>query len=254
MARDSKKTKRFPGRLIFGLVVSALVLTVTAMATVRVRRYVMSDPQFTLSRDHKEALAIQGVQYASRSKILRVFAPDFERSTFAMPLAARRRELLAIDWVANASLSRIWPDRLIVRVRERKPIAFVSFRTGILLIDDHGVLLDPPVQAQFAFPVLSGVRESDSAPERRERVRTFLQVEDDMGYLMKDVSEVDVSDPDNIRVVTQVESRALVLLLGDTNFAKRYQNFLSHYPEIEKHSPEVKLFDLRLEDRITAKE
>jgi cell division protein FtsQ len=253
MARESKK-RRFPWRLIFGLVVSALVLTVTAMATARVRRYVMSDPQFTLSRDHKEALAIQGVRYASRSKILRVFALDFERSTFAMPLAARRRELLAIDWVANASLSRIWPDRLIVRIRERKPIAFVSFRTGVLLIDDHGVLLDPPVQAQFAFPVLSGVRESDSAAERRERVRTFLQVEDDMGYLMKDVSEVDVSDPDNIRVVTQVESRALVLLLGDTNFAKRYQNFLSHYPEIEKHSPEVKLFDLRLEDRITAKE
>jgi cell division protein FtsQ len=253
MPRESKK-RPSPWRLIFGLTVAALVLAAAAAAAVRVRRYVMNDSQFTLSRDHKDALAIQGVRYASRTKILRVFAPDFERSTFAMPLAGRRRELLAIDWVENASLSRIWPDRLVVRIRERKPVAFVSFRTGVLLIDNHGVLLDPPAQAQFAFPVLSGIQDNDSALERRERVRTFLQVQDDMGYLMKDISEVNVSDPDNIRVVTQVGNRALELLLGDTNFAKRYQNFLSHYPEIEKHSPEVKLFDLRLEDRITAKE
>jgi hypothetical protein len=43
-------------------------------------------------------------------------------------------------------------------------------------------------------------------------------------------------------------------LLGDADFARRYQNFLNHYPEIQKRSPGVKAFDLRLEDRITAKE
>jgi cell division protein FtsQ len=253
MARESK-TKRFPWRMVLSLAVMALVFAMAALAGMRVRRFALNDPQFMLTRDHKGALALQGVQYASRSKILRVFAPDFEHSTFAVPLAGRRRELLAIDWVEDASVSRIWPDRLVVRIRERRPVAFVSFPTGVLLIDSRGVLLDPPVQAQFAFPVLSGVREGDSAAERRERVRTFLRVQDDMAYLMKDISEVDVSDPDSIRIVAQVDNRALELLLGDMNFAKRYQNFLSHYPEIQKHSPEVKLFDLRLEDRITAKE
>jgi cell division protein FtsQ len=253
MARESKQ-KRFPGRLILSIAASALVFAVAAMATMRVRRFAMGDPQFTLSRDRKDSLTLYGVRYASRGKIFRIFAPDFERSTFAMPLGARRRELLAVDWVEDASVSRIWPDRVVVRIRERRPIAFVSFRTGVLLIDGHGVLLDPPVQAQFAFPVLSGIRESESAAERREHVRTFLRVQDDMGYLMKDISEVDVSDPDSIRVVAQVGNRALELLVGDMDFARRYQNFLSHYPEIQRHSPEVKLFDLRLEDRITAKE
>ena len=38
------------------------------------------------------------------------------------------------------------------------------------------------------------------------------------------------------------------------NFARRYQNFLSNYPEIRKRSPGVKIFDLRLDDRITVKE
>ena len=76
----------------------------------------------------------------------RVFATDFDRSIFAVPLDERRRRLLAIDWVEDASVSRIWPDRLVVRIRERTPVAFVPLRSGVLLIDSHGVLLDQPPQ------------------------------------------------------------------------------------------------------------
>jgi len=253
MARASK-LRRFPWRLAVSLAAVGVVSAALALAGVRVRRFALTDPEFVLSRDRREALTMQGVRYASRGKILRIFGPDFDRSIFAASLAERRRELLAIDWVDDATISRVWPDRLVVWIRERKPVAFVSFPTGVLLIDARGVLLDPPAQAQFAFPVLSGIRENDSPAERRDRVRTFMRVQDDMGYLMKDISEVDAADPDSIRVVAQVGNRALELLLGDTNFARRYQNFLSHYSQIQKHSPEGKLFDLRLEDRITAKE
>jgi cell division protein FtsQ len=173
---------------------------------------------------------------------------------FSVPLDERRRRLLAIDWVEDAAVSRIWPDRLAVRISERKPVAFVYVRSGILLVDAQGVLLDPPMQASFTFPVLRGVKEDESEADRRERVRMLLRLEEDMGYLMKDVSEVDTSDADNLRVVAQVDHRTVSLLLGDANFGRRYQNFLTHYPDIEKESPEVKIFDLRLDDRITAED
>lgn len=255
MPRESKpKPKRFNWRLLLAIAALALVGVSTAMAALKVRRFVVTDPQFTLSHNRKDALTLEGVRYASRSKISRVFAPDFDRSIFAVSLGERRRELLALDWVADASVSRIWPDRLLVRIRERQPIAFVSSRSGVLLIDAYGVLLDPPSQAQFAFPVLSGIRERDPPEQRRERVRTFLRVQEEMGYLLKDISEVNAGDPDNIRLVAQVGHRALELLLGDMNFARRYQNFLTHYPEIQKRSPDAKIFDLRLDDRITVKD
>jgi len=253
MARAAK-SRRIPWRLIAILAAVGVVCAALAVAGIRFRRFALTDPQFVLSRDRREALTVQGVRYASRGKILRIFVPDFDRSIFVTSLAERRRELLALDWVDDATVSRVWPDRLVVSVRERKPVAFVSFPTGVLLIDASGVLLDPPAQAQFAFPVLNGIRENDSAAERHDKVRTFLRVQDDMGYLMKDISEVDAADPDSIRVVAQVGNRAVELLLGDTNFARRFQNFLDHYAEIQTHSPEGKLFDLRLEDRITAKE
>jgi cell division protein FtsQ len=192
--------------------------------------------------------------YAPRSKVTRAFANDYGRSVFSIPLDERRRRLLAIDWVEEAAVSRIWPDRLIVRLRERKPVAFVYFHTGVLLIDRHGVLLDQPAQAQFTFPVLSGVREDETEDQRAEHVRAMLRVQEDLGYLAKEISEIDASDTDNIRIVTKAGNRAVELTLGDSNYAQRYQNFLAHFSEIEKHSPGVRSFDLRMDDRITARE
>ncbi len=81
----------------------------------------------------------------------------------------------------------------------------------------------------------------------------MLRVQEDLGYLAKDASEINTADPDNIRMVVKIEGHAVELMLGDTNFGRRYQNFLNHYPEIAKRSPDVKTFDLRLDDRITAK-
>jgi hypothetical protein len=43
-------------------------------------------------------------------------------------------------------------------------------------------------------------------------------------------------------------------LLGDRDFAQRYQNFLNHYPEIKRRLPNAATLDLRLEDRITVVE
>ncbi len=253
MAKEAK-AKRVNWRVAVILIALGLVTASAAMATLKVRRFVTTDPQFNLSRDRADALQIEGQKYVSRGKILRVFAGDFDHSVFAIPLEDRRRRLLEIDWVEDASVSRIWPDRLAVRIRERKPVAFVLLHPGVLLIDSQGVLLEQPTQSQFSFPVLSGVGPQDTPEERRDRVRTFVRVETDLGYLAKDVSEIDARDTGNIRVVAQVDNRAVELLLGDSDFGRHYQNFLNHYPEIRKRSPEVKRFDLRLDDRITARE
>ncbi|HLK68198.1 MAG TPA: FtsQ-type POTRA domain-containing protein [Bryobacteraceae bacterium] len=255
MARESRKAPpKFRWRVWLGVIVFTAVFVSSAMAGLKVRLFALTDPQFVLSRDHKDALTILGMNYTSRTKVLRVFSSDFGHSVFSVPLGERRRRLLAIDWVEDASVSRIWPDRLVVRIKERTPVAFVFFNSGVLLIDSKGILLDPPPQSQFTFPVLSGVKEDETDEQRRERVACMARVQEDLGYLAKDLSEVDASDPDNIRIVAQVEQRAVELIMGDNNFGRRYQNFLNHYPDILKHSPNAKRFDLRLDDRITAED
>src|SRR5215471_5829753 len=162
MPREKKRTGGIRWRLWLGAGAFLAVAGSTAFAAVKVRNHFLTDSTYLFSRDNPDALAIQGMVYTPRSKVMRVFANDFGHSVFAIPLDERRRRLLAIDWVEDAAVSRIWPDRLIVRLRERRPVAFVFFRSGVLLIDKNGMLLDQPAQAQFAFPVLHGVREEET--------------------------------------------------------------------------------------------
>jgi cell division protein FtsQ len=257
-----KATPPFRWRLWLTVVAWCAVFVSSAVAARQAHRYVLNDPQFVLSGENRNAVALQGVSYATRAKLLRVFTGDYGRSIFAVPLDERRRRLLAVDWVEDAAVSRIWPNRLVIRITERQPVAFVSLplRGGsrsaarFLLVDAQGVLLDPPLRAQFAFPVLTGLTDDQTDAERRVRVRAMQGLMADLGPAGQNISEIDIAAPDDLTVVAQVEGRPLELKLGDGNYATRMQNFLLHYPEIRKHAANVTAFDLRLDDRITAKE
>jgi cell division protein FtsQ len=257
-----KARRAFRWRLWASVLAWCAVFLSSAVAARKVHQYLLTAPQFTFSSEQRGSLGLEGTAYASRARLSRVFASDYGRSVFAIPLDERRRRLLAVDWVADASVSRLWPNRLLVRITERKPVAFVSlpFHAGanspsrFLLVDAQGVLLDPPARAQFAFPVLTGLTEDQTEPERRVRVRAMLDLLDELGPAAQNISEIDAATPDDLAIVTQVEGRLLDLKLGDGNYARRLQSFLLHYPEIRKRAPTVTTFDLRLEDRITAKE
>jgi cell division protein FtsQ len=261
MARE-KARPQFRWRLWLTVCGWCVFFVSSAVAARQAHRYAIADPQFMLSSENRGALTLQGVTYAARAKLLRVFAGDYGRSIFAVPLDERRRRLLAVDWVEDAAVSRIWPNRLLVRITERQPVAFVSLplhgasgsAARFLLVDAQGVLLDPPLRAQFAFPVLTGLSDEQTDAERRVRVRAMQSLMDDLGPAGQNISEINAAAPDDLTVVAQVEGRPLELKLGDGNYGKRLQNFLLHYPEIRKHAANVTAFDLRLDDRITAKE
>jgi len=259
MAKAEQK-KAIRWRLWMNVALGCVALAVVLYAERQVRHFVVTDPRFALASPDQQSLGLSmaGVAHASRTRVLATFNADFGRSVFLMPIAERRRRLLAVDWVEDASIARIWPNQIAVRIQERKPVAFVNIPAPhgrgarVMLIDAEGVLLEPPPQSHFTFPVLAGITEDQAEPERRQRVQAMLRLLDDLGAMGKDISEVNAADSQNLIIVTRVEGRALELVMGNQNFAARMQNFLDHYPEIRRHSADVRAFDLRLDDRITA--
>ena len=97
MAPQAKdKQRRAPAvRVIFryGLIIigASLLLTTCIYASQRFQRFIIRDPRFILPGPadyglESPNLEIQGVKYASRAQILRVFEPDMGRSVFLFPL------------------------------------------------------------------------------------------------------------------------------------------------------------------------
>ena len=270
MAKSEPRTKTTRESKSAGLTWRAWVATLgwcvffvsSAMAARKVHQFVITDSQFALSSSRRDAILVQGMVHTPRAEVWRLFTPDFGHSIFSVRLEERRRRLLAIDWVADASVSRIWPNRLMVRIVERRPVAFVNVpvRPGsaapsrVLLIDAEGILLDPPARARLALPVLNGISDTMSTLDRQSRVAAMQRLLADLGPLAKDVSEVNSASVEDLSIMAQVEGRTVELMLGDTNYGRRFQNFLNHYQEIHKRTPGAAVFDLRLDDRITAKE
>ena len=243
------------------IVLSSFTLAAAYFGLERAEQFLIRDPRFALPGppDYGEAspnLIIEGTRFASLAQIRNVFALDYARSIYLLPLTDRRNALLRLSWVREATVQRVWPDRVLVHIVERQPAAFVEIPAGLLsrfaLIDGDGVILDTPPKARFDLPVLRGVNPAESQAMRGTRVRRMVHLLRDLGSLGNGISEVDVSDLDNLKIRMKVRDQTFLLILGDGDFAARVRNFLDHYAEIRGRIPWATTLDLRLEDRITA--
>lgn len=245
---------KFNARLGLRIALWGALFAGFAYGAKEVHSFLLSDPRFQFRN-----LEIRGAVYTDRARIQAVFAPDASHSVFQIPLAERRRHVLAIDWVHTASIERILPNRLVVAITERRPVAFAklpianSNRHWLALIDGEGILLSIPSRVRFRLPVLSGVDEEQSDEERRFRVEAMQHLITDLGPQAKDISEINAASIHDLAVVADIDGKGLELWLGDQHFRSRYTNFLSHYPEIKAHSESTRTFDLRLDDRISTR-
>jgi cell division protein FtsQ len=237
---------------IAATIAAAVVLIGSLYGFHRLEQLLIRDARFTLNEPGaSEPIEVTGAAHVAPRAIEAVFSDDYGRSAYLIPLNDRRASLRTVDWVKDASVARFWPNLVVVGITERKPVAFVALGFGRpALIDEEGVIL-PPVEERFALPVLSGLRASDSLPVRREHVQRLLRVMKELGDASRAATEVDVSDPDDVKLSELFDGRKVTLLLGDHNFALRHQNFVRYYAEIRKKMADATVLDLRVEDRIT---
>ncbi|HUA18136.1 MAG TPA: FtsQ-type POTRA domain-containing protein [Bryobacteraceae bacterium] len=263
MPADSKKRRSSSGVVMRYTALAAgmgLLLTGAIYGSQQFEQFLIRDPRFFLPGPpdyglESPNLEVHGVRYVSRARVLHVFEPDYGRSLYLLPMAERRKQLLSLRWIHDVSIARIWPNRVLVEITERKPAAFLQLPADGMarwaLIDNEGVILDPPPKAPFKLPVLTGVLRAENQDRRAVRVRRMQRLMQELGPMAGNVSEVDVADLDNLKITEQVGGSAVSLMLGDRNFASRVRNFLDAYPDIHRRMPQAASFDLRLDDRIT---
>ncbi len=247
--------------LLTGVLAAALAGVILLYQAVE--QALIEDPRFRPGKADSAGgaglpIELEGLGNASRERVLEVFAEDAGRSVYLLPVASRRRQLLAIDWVRDATVVRLWPNRLRVRLAERRPAAFArleprqagaAYHTA--LIDADGVLLEIPGGARYDLPVLTGLEERQSPEARALRVRRMLALLEEIGELRERVSEVDAGNPNNMKVTVNAGGELVQAWLGRERYSYRLRRFLQYFAEVRRRYPAAKRFDLRLEDRIT---
>lgn len=216
---------------------------------------------YALSSDalHVTQVRVEGTSRMSHGSVLAVVDGMRGQSMLAVDLDQWRAELLRAVWVADAALRRELPGTVVVAIRERQPLAIGRIGDELYLVDERGVIDEfGPTYADLDLPIVDGLStehaqgpDSFSVNEVRAalaiRFMTALQGKPE---LASRVSQIDVSDPEDVVVILKQDTSRV--RLGNERFAERLQSYLELSGTLADRVPGLDVVDLRFDDRIYA--
>jgi cell division protein FtsQ len=210
-----------------------------------------------------DSVEISGVHNASRAHVMEVAGADIGRNIFYVPLDERKKQLEQIPWVEEASVMRLLPNRIAVAIRERTPVAFAQIGSRISLIDANGVVMGMPAdrKTKYSFPVIRGIAETEPLSSRAAAMKIYNRLVSELGATdgesassspnyVKQLSEVDLSDPENVKVTANDPGGTMVVHLGKEDFLPRYKLYVTHIAEWRQQFQNVQSVDLRFEGQV----
>ena len=230
----------------------AAILCAAGIAAAGVYRYGERSWRFRI--ESSDDIEVIGIHNVTKAQIMEVMGADIGRHIFFIPLAQQKAQLEQIPWVESASIMRFVPNHLEVEIRERTPVAFARVGPRIALIDAGGTLMELPPKRKYSFPVILGMNPGEPLSTRAPRMRAYAELvrELDSGgaRYSQDLSEVDLSDLDNLKVRVNDPAGDVLLHLGTSDFLKRYKIYVSHAQEWRQQFQKLESVNLRYDNQV----
>jgi cell division protein FtsQ len=162
------------GRTARPAAVALAVVAALALAFLLGYRWVTASPRFALA-----SVEVRGTRELAEADVRRAVSPAMGENLFRLPLDRIEERLRAEPWVADVSVRRRLPDRLVVEVDEHRAAAVVDLG-GLYLADASGRVFKRAELARgeaVGLPVVTGI-DRDAyrrrADEAQERIRAAL--------------------------------------------------------------------------------
>ncbi len=204
--------------------------------------------------ESSDDIEISGLENVARSQVMEVMGGEIGRNIFFVPLAQRKTQLEQIPWVESASVMRFIPNRLKVEIHERTPVAFARVGSRILLTDNVGTLMELPGKKKYSFPVIVGMNTGEPPSTRAARMKIYndvvRQLDSGGARYSQDLSEIDLSDPDDVKVLANNRAGEVLVHLGSSNYLERYKVYVAHIQEWQQQFDKLESVDLRYDRQI----
>ena len=190
------------------------------------------------------AVSVSGGSQVSREQALALAGVTGRSSLFFFNAETARAQLLANPWIADAAVLKLYPDRLLITITERRAFALWQRDGQVSVIADDGTVLQPFVEDRYrGLPLVVGsgaerhakdfIGLLDRFPEIRSALSASVLVAE-RRWNLRLTNGMDVRLPEND---LQVALDRLVKL-------DREKNLLSR---------DIASIDLRLADRVTVR-
>ena len=255
--RVSARRNTVPKKTLHLLAWSAAALVVACVAGIAgTALYQYGERNWRFRIQSSDDIEISGTHNVPHGQVMEVLGGDIGRNIFFIPLTERKAQLEKIPWVESASVMRFVPNRLQVEIHERTPVAFARVGSRIWLIDAGGTLMELPGSGKqkYSFPVVVGMNPGEPLSTRGARMKVYNQLlrefDSDGAHYSQDLSEVDLSDPEDIKILTNDSAGPVLVHLGPSDFLNRYKIYVTHVQGWRQQFDKLESVDLRYEHQI----
>jgi cell division protein FtsQ len=253
--RVSVRRGSLPRKTVTRLTWAAVVLGVVFLCGLIVAAlYHYGERSWRFRVESSDDIEISGLQNVTRPQVMEVMGGDIGRNIFFVPLAQRKAQLEQIPWVESASVMRFIPKRLKIEIHERTPVAFARVGSRISLTDEVGTLMDLPGKKKYSFPVIVGMNAGEPPSTRAARMKIYnevvRQLDSGGAHYSQELSEIDLSDPDDVKVLANNRTAEVLVHLGSSNYLERYKVYVAHVQEWQQQFDRLESVDLRYDRQI----
>jgi cell division protein FtsQ len=251
-ARPFQRTRHVALRLLAILkllaVTGAVVLAI--VAAFYAYHYMYTADTLTL-----RYVTIAGCKHLDPGTLETIVRRNFPANILRIDLAKLSSQLEQETWIRRVEIRRVLPATLMINIEERVPSVIAEVGGELELLDNEGILLDryDPGYGKLDVPVFTGLRGENAVAyralqdENSAKVRLGVQLLAELASGSSDVSsgisEIDLSDPGNVKILLVNDTAEIYL--GDRDFLKRLQAFLSQYDEVKSEYGEMASVNLR---------
>lgn len=126
-----------------------------------------------------DEVALTGHRYTFDGDVFDALDLGNVRTFARLDVGAAKTRIERLPWVATAEITRVYPNRLDVRVTERRPFALWSRGGTAYLIDDTGRVLGPAAEISSAtLPRISGEGANERARELIDLLAHYPKIRD----------------------------------------------------------------------------
>ena len=209
---------------------------------------------------HLLGVTFQGLEHANEDRLQQLVQHVVASNVLTVRLSEVRELVEAESWISSAVVRRRLPNQLEIYVQERIPKAVAAIDGELTIVDAQGVALAPfgpgfqdldrPILKGLLSPVVEGARGSNA-----KRMQVYLHILGELDAGDQDytgsISEVDVSDVSRVRVIPSQEP--VPVLLGDRDYLRRYETFISRMDlvqEVKNKHGRIDWIDVTFDNRI----
>jgi len=191
--------------------------------------------------------------YVTRDEVSGILSGVAQGNIWSLSSRDIGRRLLTHPWVRSVSVRKVFPDRLVVRIEERKPAAMVNL-DALYYVDEEGTIFkrltayDPK-----NFPIVTGfsrgeltARDGVTLQNLRKTLELLRSTES--GVLRQNISEVHFDAQEGYTLVTR--DSGLQLKIGMMDFREAMKRIEEALPKLSSVGQARGIVDLKTAGRI----